>query len=99
MPELQSVAEDMITDALAHPQPAATLAAARQTTTLSRKEDGPHVQFFQRDATSFHNDLDGSDEHAVCPPVVAAARMERGPSNPNLCRGGSGTDSRNISHI
>lgn len=70
MPELQSVAEDMIADALAHPKPA----AARQTTAASRKEDGPHEEFFQRDATNFHIDLDAMSTLVVC----ACCGEERG---------------------
>jgi len=70
MPELQSVAEDMIADALAHPKPV----AARQTTTASRKEDGPHEEFFQRDTTNFQSDLDAMSMLFVC----ACCGEERG---------------------
>jgi len=42
MPELQSVDEDWIAYALAHPKPA----AARQTTTALRKEDTLHEESF-----------------------------------------------------
>jgi len=70
MPELQSVAEDMIADALAHPKPA----AACQTTTASRKEDGPHEEFFQRDLTNFQSDLDAMSTLFVC----ACCGEERG---------------------
>ena len=62
MPELQTVAEDMIADALADPKPA----AAHQTTTASRKEDGPHEEFFQPDATKFLDDLDAMSTLFVC---------------------------------
>jgi len=49
-------------------------AAARQTTTASRKEDGFHEEFFQRDATNFHSDLDAMSTLVVC----ACCGEERG---------------------
>ena len=61
-PELQSVAEDKIADALPHPKPS----AVRQTTAASRKEDGPHEEFFQRDATNSQSDLDAMSTLFFC---------------------------------